>query len=1043
MSSPPQKCHLPFIPSSWKSLTRSSFPRARNNRPLVVLTWLLLLIVGNATLAEQTEPTFEFHIEAQAADLALTEFAEQADLTLVFPDELVQERTANQLIGTYTLEEGAKILLSGTGLAPTFSNQVVMSIAIDEPSMSEGENMDIKKKAGFLAAVAAVFTGANAQETETTDEPEAKEEVLEQIIVTGSRIRGAESASPIVTIDRVELDRSGFATVEEVIENLPQNYGAGATSDATSDANVFQIPEGQIGNLGGGTSVNLRGLGTSSTLVLINGRRLSPSGTSASFTNIASIPLTAVERIEVLTDGASAIYGSDAIAGVINFIMRKDYEGAETRLRYGSDSRGDTSQVQFGQVFGTSWDTGNVLFSYEYFNRDPLAAADRNYTASTDLSLLGGTDRRVLGGNPANIIANGETFAVPPGQDGTSLTPADFDPTIAPNLYNSNAFDDLIGESERHSATLFLEHGVGSLNLFGQARFSTEDSSRRTPLNFRDLIDIPVTDDSPFFVDPTGTGLTEVTVENYAIGADVGPSILNGEVESSGVTTGARLELDSNWSVELVGNWAKEEAQSVGTNRVDAEAVRAAANNQDPNLAFNPFGDGSNTNPAVLASLLGPDVDGGRVKNELWSASLNTYGELFDSSWGSVQLAAGLDYRDEALLWDSGTQIVIDRSRNVFAAYAELFFPFVSESNARAGLQRLELSVAARYEDYSDFGDTTNPKLGVLWSPANSLTLRGTYGTSYRAPTLRDLDIAPSSTNGTFYWPDFIIGGGLLQLRGANEDLQPEEAVTWTAGIQWRPERIRGLSVDLTYFDIDFENRISLPVRRITAALDDPSLASLVTLMPTTEQITEVANDARYDPDFPFWPFNVPVADLISGAAPVGAIVNTRRVNSAQLQVTGIQLQMAYSTDTSIGVLGFNLNGDYLFDYKRRIIQTDPLVEEVDTMGRPVDFRARLGANWSRGNWAVSGFINYTDGYTDIFSDPERGVDSWTTVDMTFAYDIDRDAGFFSNTRLALTVQNLLDEDPPFVDTVGSRGYDATVASPLGQFIILQMTKDW
>ena len=1011
------------------------------------LTLIALLLSHNPIANAQDADGFD--IEAQSLNSALREFAEQTGLQLMYSAEISEGVESQGVNAAETPDEALIHLLADTGLKHRFINArtiAIQSVAEEAENPAPGK----ARPASSPVLMAQNQTSVPSQSTQTsrtsTEDEETKAPArLEEIVVTGSRIRGADSASPIVTIDRLELDRSGFATVEEVIENLPQNFGAGATSDATNGTNAAQIPDAITAAVGGGTSVNLRGLGTSSTLVLVDGRRLSPSGNSARFTNIASIPLTAVERVEVLTDGASAIYGSDAIAGVINFILRKDYEGAETRLRYGSDSSGDTSDVQFGQVFGTSWNSGNVLFSYEYYEREPLAAADREFTASYDLSPLGGTDNREFGGNPANIVADGQTFAIPAGQDGRSLTAADFDPAIAPNLYNRNAFDDLIGELEQHSATLFLNQDIGSWNLFGQARFSTQDNLRRLPVDFFDLIDIPVTNASPFFVDPTGTGLTEVTVENYAINADIGPRNSKGEVESLGATTGARLRFDNGWFVELVGNWAEEEGLLIYTNIADADAVLAAANNPDPDMAFNPFGDGSNSNPALLSSLLGPDTFIGRTENELWSVSLNADGSLFDVAGGAVQLATGLDYRDESLTaWGSTDPAPLtDRNRSVFAAYAEVFFPLVGESNARAGLKRLELSFAARYEDYSDFGNTTNPKVGVLWSPSDALTLRGTYGTSYRAPSLRDLDVAPSVGNSTRYSPEFLFGTPALFLSGANEDLLPEEAVTWTAGLQWYPERVRGLSIALTYFDIDFDDRIGNPLRFSRSDLADPSQPSLVNLNPTAEEITAIASDPRYDPDFAFWPFNVPREDLISGVVPVGAIVNGRRVNSAQLLVTGVQLQLAYSADTRLGPFSFNFNGDYLFDFERRIVPTDPLVEELDTMGRPVDFRARGSVRWSRGNWEITSFINYTDSYTDVFSDPERSVESWTTVDLTVAYNVGGNAGVFSDTRLTLTTRNLFDEDPPFVDTVGGRGYDATVANPLGRYFVLQIKRVW
>ena len=977
------------------------------------------------------------------------EFAEQADLTLLVPHELVQTVSANALIGTYTLQEGIDLLLAGTGLSPTFSNEVVLSISTGDASAGEGETMGTDKQAGVVAVLAGILAvGVDAQEPVSTDNAEENEEVLEQIIVTGSRIRGAQSASPVVTISREEIDMAGFATVEDIVENLPQNFGAGATLDATEVNNKIQAVGGEVGDNAGGTSVNLRGLGAGSTLVLLNGRRMSPSGVFAGFTNIASIPVTAIERVEVMTDGASAIYGSDAIGGVINFILRDSYDGAETRLRYGTDARDSTSDLQLGQSFGNSWDSGNILLTYEYYDSDALASSDRRFTASNDLSPFGGTDRRQPGGNPANIRVGPPGarvfYAIPEGQDGTALTAANFiGLENTQHLLNAREFTDTTPAVERHSGFLHLNQTVGAVDLFGAVRFSTQESATRIPQAVVDFTS--VTDASPFFVDPTGTGLTTVRVDNYALYDDFGPLITFGEIESTGATLGAAVEFSDNWRGEFTINWAEEEGTHTFGNFVAPVAeLRAAANLTDPDLAFNPFGDGSNTNPAVIESLVERRRFSSVDKNELKSASFDVNGDVFEMSGGAAIVAAGIDFREESLSTTSDVRTV-GRERDVRAVYAEVFLPLVSDANGRLGLRRLEVSLAARYEDYSDFGNSTNPKLGIVWSPTQSLNLRGTIGTSYRAPSLTDLNDSVNSS--WIYFPDvFGLPYAFLQKLGRNSELQAEEATTWTTGFQWNPEGVGGLSLDVTYFNIDFTGRIERPAPNIVVAISDPRFASIVTLDPSDEEIAAFVNDARYAEDFllgfGLGPF--PAANFGGpGGLPVGAIIDMRLANLAQSVVTGTEVQLSYAFDTDIGSFNVGLNGSYLFDFERKLLATDPSVDEVDTLGRPVDLRARGNVSWSQGRWSVSGFVNYTDGYTDNVSNPARAVDSWTTVDLTIAYETGSDADFLSDTRVSLTTQNLFDEDPPFVDTFGGVGYDATSGNPLGQFLALQITKEW
>ncbi len=1015
----------------------------------------LLCVAGSARgeTGASSDALYDIDIPAMNAAEALNRLAEQTDSILLFPYDLAQSREANAIVGQYTLLDALDVLLENTGLSGGLSDKQVIQISEVEADTDndEGETMKASRRAGLSAILASVFTGGVAAQEPMENREEDEQLALEEIVVTGSRIRGAQSASPVVTISREEIDMAGFATVEEIVENLPQNFGAGATADATNASNKFQAVGGDTDDFGGGTSVNLRGLGADNTLVLLNGRRMSPSGSSASFTNIASIPTTAIERVEVMTDGASAIYGSDAIGGVINFVLRTNYDGAETNLRYGADAAGDTSNVQLAQSFGTSWDTGSFLFNYEYFDSEALASRDRTFTASNDLSPFGGTDRRRSGGNPSNILIDGTYYAIPSGQDGTSLTASDFDSSSPRNLFNARLVDELIPSIERNSGFVHFRQTLGVVELFGAARLSQEENARRRPQPIIDFTvpgDDPGTPDvvegNPFFVDPTGTGLTTIVVDNYTLEDDFGPNINFGEIRSSGASLGVLLEFSDNWRAELAANWSEEEATIELGNEVDTVALRAAVSETDPNLAFNPFGDGSNTNPVVLESLVDRRQFDARSKNDLWSINFDVDGDVFEVPGGTAKIATGVDFREESLLgFDPALPDefqVIDLSRDILAVYGELFVPLVSGSNRRPGVHRLEVSLAARFEDYSDFGDTTNPKFGILWSPIKSLGLRGTYGTSFRAPSLDELDSSRSSWG---YIPDIVgLGFPVLVATGRNSELQPQEATTWTAGFQWNPESVEGLSLDVTYFDVDFSGRIETPSNSIIAPFRDPRLASLTIFNPTDEQIAAVVNNPIFDPEFLNLGF-FPASDFISGALPVGAIGDSRFLNLADSIVTGAEVQLSYSFDTHLGSIGVGFNGSYLFDFERRILPTDPLVDEVDTLGRPVDFRARGDVSWTSGPWTIAGFVNYTDGYTDNVSSPERAVDSWTTVDLTIAYNTGNDAGLLKDTRIALTTNNLFDEDPPFVDTIGGVGYDATNANPLGRFFSFRLTKNW
>lgn len=1016
---------------------------------------LLAIAIFGASLAladPETKKT-SFDIAAQPAKTSLTLYARQARVQLGFAADVVDDVLTNAVKGEYENAQALEILLEGTGLEGEQGERGIIIRLASEGELTSG----IEEPAPAIADENGLqFTQTGAQSpshTATSRESNASGEdddesitTREEIVVTGSRIRGAQSASPMVTVSRQEIAQSGFATVEELVDKLPQNYGAGASLDISTDfANTTNVVGGRVDDRAGGTSINLRGLGASSTLILVNGRRISPGGHTARFTNISSIPLTAIERVEVLTDGASAIYGSDAIAGVVNFILRDDYHGAETRLRYGVGAGGVKPEVLLGQSFGISWNDGGALLTYEYYDSENLANSDRDITSTNDLRRFGGADWRLPGGNPGNISAGGQLWAIPAGQDGTSLTAADFDLNAPLNLYNDRSVGDVIPALERHSAFLHLTQSIGKAKLFADAQFSTQERHTRT--NFG-TFDITVPDTNPFFVDPTGTGLTTVTIANYSVEDDIGPSPSYGEIDSFGTTLGVHLDISENWNGELTGSWSKEKATS-GNKLTFNDGFFDSLGESDPEFAYNPFGDGSNTNPALLESILDRSrEERNKSENDLWGLSLNIGGELFDLTSGALQIASGIEFREESLFSQrlNPTSQTADTSRDVLAVYTELFFPLVGSENNRRGLHRLELSLAGRYEDYSDFGSSTNPKVGIVWSPTQELALRGTYGTSFRAPALFDLDVTIPGANFAIYIPQAFVDLGLVPFpfisrAGGNEDLQAEEATTWTAGFQWSPSRIKGMLLDVTYFNIEFEDRIDLSGATFVTGSNDPRFATLFNTNPTPEQIAALVNDPTWVESFAG--FTTTPEDILSGDSPVGAILDLRKRNLAKSVTTGVELQLSYDFDTALGAFNMGLNANYIFDFEQRIIATDPLVDEVDTLGRPVDFRTRASVTWSHREWSMSGFVDYMDGYTDNVSDPARPIDSWTTLDLTIAYSTGADAGLLSDTRLSLTTQNVFDEDPPFVDTFGGLAYDSANGNPLGRFIAFQATKHW
>jgi len=611
-----------------------------------------------------------FNIPASSLRDALNLFATQSDQQILFSSDLVAGRRTAGLNGAYAPSAAIDRLLVGTGLVWRETRPGV------------------------------IFLGAA---------DDAADEVtrLEEVIVTGSLLRGTGPlSSPVVVLDRDALDRRGRGSVAEVLADLPQNYAGSGTPGAVLG---FADPAG--GNSALATGINLRGLGVGSTLTLVNGRRLAGTGSRGAFADASAIPSAAVERVDVLLDGASALYGSDAVAGVVNIVMRREFDGQESRLRLGA-GQGGSEEVVVSHMAGRSWDSGGAYLAYEHQTAKGLNMLDRPYTADGDLRPFGGTDRRGLFSSPGNIVAvAGGAFAsqwaIRPGASGTAQAPGDF----AAGQANGTALlsgADLMPDVRRDS-------------LYGRVRQSLGDRFETS---------------------------ADVRFSHRAYGLQNAPTSL-------GLTAGGAYDLGAGWSLDGYLGLAEERGESLVFKVVSSAYLAEALGNGADNPAtsydrlrdgyFNPFGAGAANDRAVL-DFISQGYSYKLERSRSGSANLLASGPVARLPGGDLDLAVGLQARRESLssrarnLTSTTTPRDVlqpDYERAVLAAFAEVRLPIVGADNARPGLERLELTAAARFEDYDDFGSTTNPKIGAVWSPARGWNLRASYGTSF--PDVRRL----------------------------------------------------------------------------------------------------------------------------------------------------------------------------------------------------------------------------------------------------------------------------------------------------------------
>lgn len=614
-------------------------------------------------------------------------------------------------------------------------------------------------------AVALVPAIAGAQEAA----PASQATTLDRIEVTGSRIRSStlETQQPIITLDREQLQEQGFTSVAEVLQNLTSTG-----SPAISRSDVLASGENV-----GGYYVDLRNLGASRTLVLINGKRL--GATTGGLQDLSQIPMSAIQRIEILKDGASAIYGSDAIAGVVNVITRKRFEGAEANAYLGQYSEGDGAKKSYDFTVGAANDRGGVTASFEYMKEDPVWAKDRWYGA------FGNAGPNYPGSGFSPVSQNGSWFGpcgaggadtwctLKDGADPTQLS--SFRPHVASDNANSN---------EQMMAQTALERR----SLFVNANYDITDSiTFNADLLYTHRSTIQQVAGYPYQSAAFGTPISGDSVFNPTPGQDIefrrrlweAPRTTNSELESYRFAGGFEGYFDIagkpwDWDVgaamsrNTLSKYGHGDAsllateQALGPSFINANGVAQCGTAANPlplgtNIGsgectpWNPLlpngvaGQGALGNSDVMDFLFPYYTDSGLTTSTSYTANLA--GSLFELPAGDVGLAVGVEHRieDGRFVPDAfnqagaSTGLPATTTRGNYSLdeiYAELSIPLLADV---AFAKELTLNVASRYSDYSNFGDTTNSKFGFQWRPTNDLLVRGTWAEGFRAPTIDNL----------------------------------------------------------------------------------------------------------------------------------------------------------------------------------------------------------------------------------------------------------------------------------------------------------------
>ncbi len=893
----------------------------------------------------------------------------------------------------------------------------------------------------------------------------------ERIEITGSSIKriAAETALPVQVLNRDDIARTGASNAEQLLKNVMATSTAGASQVANSGAGGGQ------GGASGQSLLSLRGLGTSRTLVLVNGRRSAPAIGGSSGVDISSIPVALIERVEVLKDGASAVYGSDAMAGVVNFILRREFKGVELSATVGAPTRtGGGTETKAGVIAGFGdFDTDKftATVSASIAKVQPIFGSDRSFARNIDVAEQ--LDKTSTTSFPANVrlpsgqIVNPNYPNCGPYSLVSPLT------TLAQCRYDNAPFIALQPQS-----TLTNVAAAGRLNLgnafegYAEAGFTrnkVEDTTQHVLINgaaqlpnspyFTSLTNLvnskyptlptavrnalfppgttgvanayallPPT--SPYYPTAfaTANGLTGQPLVLLFRSVPTGTRKTENVIDNTRLVTGLRGTL-ANWDFDIGGVYSR---NKVTTNLTQGWTLTDKYLNLVNTGVINPFGD--TTDAAARQAALDSTYNGlfNVTTNTVKGIDAKASRELFALPAGPVSLAVGAEYRKEALdvaPSDANKQFLVSgfgapavplaAARNVTSGYAEVNVPV---------LKSLEVNAAVRYDNYQRVGSTTNPKASVKWRPAEEVLLRASVGTGFRAPLLSDLyspEARGITSNGSRDLLRCPVGtSGIIDcstqfvtIAGGNPALQPEKSTSYTMGLVIEPVKNVSLGVDLYKVEISEVIRSALSTATI---LGDPARYA--------------AYIQRGAPD-----------GNASGVGPITGILQGL-VNLGKIQVEGIDLDLTGRVAlTPADRLTLRLNGNYVSKYD--VQNTDgsytSSINNPAAVGIGVVLRWRhvLSATWDNGPWSATFSENYQVGYRDLrtalqtaaTTPTPRQVGSYETYDAQLSYS------GIKAMKLTLGVKNLFDKDPPYTNYgagfVGA--YDLSYTDVRGRFVYL------
>jgi iron complex outermembrane receptor protein len=939
-----------------------------------------------------------YAIPSQSLGAALNQVALASDQQIMVPPELVRGRTAPALNGSYTVEAALRYLLAGSGLTYEATSAGTMVIK-RLPGATPAPPPKKSNRSGAVEADAPVN--------------------LAEIEVTGSRLPRASVEGPqqVKTYSRADIARSGEKTVMGFLNTLP----------AVSTV----VGEQGFDTVGGAGTVRLRGLPIGSTLVLLDGRAVEGAGSGQSHGNpfdLNSIPVGAVERVEIVPEAASAVYGSDAIGGVVNIILRKDMDGGEVSVTTGAPTVGDYRDTTVNLAWGKKFDKGDISLVGSYQTRGALLSTDRELTENQDFRRFGGLDERstscvpgtVYSSDGGNLPGLGASFAGIPASDDGLLAPSDFTGTsgvlnrCSGGIYGAT----VIPSTHRASVLLNGNYDIGSTTqAFVQVMYSQIKQDQYTSPRGASQALVPA--DNPFNPFDVPVAVTYRFASEGRFGASIGKAYF------SRVLVGLKGALGERWSWEVAAWQSGDHAHQTDLNTVDNGALLAALSNPDPAQSINLFSSGKPASQEVMDRILYDAPVAAMSKLQTVNGFIR--GTLFDLPAGHVDVVLGAEYnrmRQSLYAPGQGLPVVDEFSRNSRALYGEARIPILASADGLSA-EKLALTMAARYDRYSDFGGQFTPQAGLEFRPTPTLLLRASYGEAYKAPDLRAVYSSAFAYEGQEVAPDPLRGGELYptSLRyGGNAGLQPQTGTSRSIGMLWSSKAIPNLQVGLTNFRVTQDNRIIQPSPLVMMGNPDAFPGRIQRADPTAD-------------------------DIANGYAGRITLIDASYLNFGSLIVEGFDLDVDYRFDTAIGNFRPSLSATEIYKYEAAVAPGAPLENRLGYASGDAfatRWKGTLALDYNRGAWSARIAGRYIGNYVDY--DFVRRLGNYWLYDASAHYDFGQAIGgnnpFMKSAYAELGIVNIFNKDPQFTDYYGT-GYDPRIADIRGRFVSLTLGARW